>query len=48
MALGSLGTAEERGGTMIAASGWRSATVAATPSWSYAPSAVNDATDPDT
>jgi len=25
----------DRGGTMIAASGWRSATAAATPSWSY-------------
>src|SRR3954452_12495490 len=39
----SLGTAPERGGTMIRASGWRSATERETPSWSYAPSPVNDA-----
>ncbi len=31
----SLGTAVDRGGTMIAAAGQRSATVAATPFWSY-------------
>jgi len=30
----SLGTAVDRGGTMIAASGWRSATAVETPSWS--------------
>jgi len=42
----SLGKAVDRGGTMIAASGWRSATAAETPSWSQGPSAVNDATGP--
>src|SRR3954464_14038606 len=44
----SLGTAVERGGTTTAASGWRSATLAETPSWSYAPSPVNEATGPAT
>src|SRR3954471_15574353 len=41
-----LGTAPERGGTMTRASGWRSATERETPSWSYAPSPVNEATGP--
>src|SRR3954447_20180221 len=41
-----LGTAPERGGTMIRASGWRSATERETPSWSYAPSPVNEAIGP--
>ncbi len=31
----SLGAAVDRGGKMIAASGWRSATAAETPSWLY-------------
>src|SRR4051794_20736609 len=44
----SLGTAPERGGTMIRASGWRSATERETPSWSYAPSPVNEASGPAT
>jgi hypothetical protein len=39
-----LGTAVDRGGRMTAASGWRAAMMVETPSWSYAPSAVNDAT----
>ncbi len=43
----SLGTAVERGGTMSAASGWRSATAAGTFSWSYVPSPVNEASRSD-
>src|SRR3954447_19592636 len=39
-----LGTAVERGGTTTSASGSRSATSAQTLSWSYAPSAVTEAT----
>src|SRR3954452_20216936 len=35
-----LGTAVARGGTITSASGWRAATLAYTPSWSYAPSPV--------
>src|SRR3954464_13314560 len=41
-----LGTAVERGGTMMAAVGWRPLTLAYTPSWSYAPSPVTEATGP--
>src|SRR3954471_5411135 len=41
-----LGTAPERGGTITRASGWRSATERETPSWSYTPSPVNEATGP--
>src|SRR5215217_5923727 len=43
-----LGTAVARGGTITAASGWRSLTLAYTPSWSYAPSPVNEAIGPST
>ncbi len=39
-----LGTAVARGGTMTAASGWRSTTPAWTRSWSYPPLPVNEAT----
>src|SRR5829696_8012818 len=44
----SLSTAVARGGTMTSASGWRSATLAYTRSWSYAPSPVKEATGPAT
>jgi hypothetical protein len=44
----SLGAAVERGGTTIAASGWRAAMAVETPCWSWAPSPANEASGPAT